>query len=339
MSKTYDVAVVGANSLVGEAILAQLAERKFPLGKIYALDTESGTDEDEEDVDFGRRSLSIGDVSEFDFSSVQFAFFAADATISRDYASKAATLGCKVIDNTALFRLEQGVPLVIPEVNPEAIQAAKRSIIATPNPSSVQILIALNVLHEVAQIKRINVVTYQSVSSTGRQAVEELARETIALLNGRPTKPRVYPKQIAFNVLPQVDELLTNGYTREEMSLVWEMRKVLDKPDLLINPSTAQVPVFFGHTNVLHVAFNEAIHANTARELLKKAPSVVVVDKQENDVYATPVTDAVGQDAIFISRVHDDISTQNGLNLWIVGDNVRRAALNSVQIAELWIKH
>lgn len=337
MTNTFDIAVVGTTSLIGEAILSLLAERKFPVGKVYALDTEQ---EDEEEAEFGRRSLVIDDVSVFDFSSVQLAFFAAGRAISSEYALKAAQAGCKVIDTTDLFRLEPDVPLVIPEVNPEAIHLAQRNLIASPMDTVVYTLIALKALHDAAEIKRINIVTYQAVSSSGRSAVEGLAQETITLLNGRPIKPRVYPKQIAFNVLAQVDGLLENGYSQTEMNLVLEIRKILNKHDLLINPTTAQVPVFFGHSSAVHIEFNQPINATTARNLLQKAASVTVIDGQKNDGYSTPVTDAAGHDTVFVSRIRQDISSDTGLDLWLVADNIRKgAALNSVQIAELWLKN
>ena len=335
--RRFDVAVVGATGAVGEQLLDILKDRAFPVGKVYALASErsAGTT-----VKFGNRDLVVEDVAGFDFGKVQIGLFSPGAAVSAVYAPKAAAEGCVVIDNTSQFRQDPEVPLVIPEVNPEAIAGyTTRGIIANPNCSTIQMLVALKPIHDAVGIERINVCTYQSVSGTGREAIEELGRQTAALLNFRDAEPKVYPKQIAFNVIPHIDAFQDNGYTREEMKMVWETRKILGDDRILVNPTAVRVPVFYGHSEAIHIETRRKISAEDARALLEQAPGVVVIDRHEDGGYPTAVGDASGEDAVFVGRIRDDISHPRGLNLWVVADNIRKgAALNAVQIAELLVR-
>ena len=245
-----------------------------------------------------------------------------------------------MVDNTSQCRYEDDVPLVVPEVNPHAIAGyTHRGIIANPNCSTIQMVVALKPLHDAAAIERINVCTYQAVSGTGKPAIEELAAQTAALLNGKPAENRVYPKQIAFNVLPHIDVFQDNGYTKEEMKMVWETRKILEDPAILVNPTAVRVPVFYGHSEAVHIETRRKLTAEQARHLLEKAPGVVVLDRREAGGYPTAVTESAHHDAVYVGRIREDISHPRGLDLWVVADNVRKgAALNSVQIAEILIK-
>ena len=336
MTKTYDIAVVGATGVVGETMLSILAERKFPVGKVYALASERSVDKE---VEFGRKTLDVENLADFDFSKVQIALFSPGAAVSAIYAPQAAAAGCVVIDNTSHFRNEDDIPLIVPEVNPAALAGYKnRNIIANPNCSTIQMLVALKPLHDVANITRINVATYQAVSGSGKRAIDELAGQTASLLSGRPVEASVYPKQIAFNALPQIDAILENGYTREEMKMVWETRKIMGLPDLPVNPTAVRVPVFFGHSAAIHIETKRKLSAQEARAILEQAPGVEVIDGQADGEYPTAVTEAANNDAVYVGRIREDISYPSGLNLWVVADNVRKgAALNSVQIAELLV--
>ncbi len=335
--RKFDIAVVGATGAVGEAMLSILEERKFPVGTIYPLASSrsAGTR-----VKFGGRQVTVTDLAEFDFSKAQIALFSAGGSVSAEFAPKAAAAGCVVIDNTSKFRYEDDIPLVVPEVNPEAVAGyPARGIIANPNCSTIQMVVALKPLHDAAGIERINVCTYQAVSGGGRKAMEELAQQSAQLLNGRPIKPQVMPRQIAFNVLPHIDEFQDNGYTREEMKMVWETHKILGDDTIRVNPTAVRVPVFFGHAEAVHIETRDKLTAEAARKLLAKAPGVVVMDKREPGGYPTPVTEAASHDEVFVGRIREDISHPNGLDLWVVADNVRKgAALNSVQIAEILVK-
>jgi aspartate-semialdehyde dehydrogenase len=337
MSKTYNVAVLGATGAVGETMLSILAERDFPVGEVYALASSRSAGQK---VEFKGAYLTVQDVAEFDFSRAQIGLFSAGASVSAVYAPKAAAAGCVVVDNTSCFRYEDDIPLVVPEVNPEAIAQYKtRGIIANPNCSTIQMLVALKPIHAAVGIERINVCTYQAVSGTGKKAIEELAEQTARLLNGKPVEAKVYPKQIAFNVLPQIDVFMENGYTKEEMKMIWETRKILGDPDIRVNPTTVRVPVFYGHSEAVHIETREKISAERALELLRQAPGVQVIDERRPGGYPTAVTEAAGHDAVYVGRVREDISHPRGLNLWVVADNVRKgAALNSVQIAEVLVK-
>jgi aspartate-semialdehyde dehydrogenase len=338
MSKTFNVAVLGATGAVGETMLSILAERNFPVGEVYALASANSAGKR---VSFGDTSLIVRDVAEFDFSQVQIGLFSAGASVSAVYGPRAAAAGCVVIDNTSCFRYEDDIPLVVPEVNPAAIaQYKSRGIIANPNCSTIQMLVALKPIHDAVGIERINVCTYQAVSGTGKKAIEELAGQTAALLNGKPIRSQVYPRQIAFNVLPHIDVFLENGYTREEMKMVWETRKIMGDDRIQVNPTAVRVPVFYGHSEAIHIETREKLTAGAARALLEQAPGVVVLDEREPGGYPTAVTEAAGKDPVYVGRIREDISHPRGLNLWVVADNIRKgAAFNSVQIAEILIQH
>jgi aspartate-semialdehyde dehydrogenase len=335
--KTFDVAVVGATGAVGEAMLEILAERKFPVGQLYPLASERSAGGK---VTFGNRELTVGKLSDFDFRKAQIGLFSAGSSVSEEYAPKAGAAGCVVIDNTSRFRYDDDVPLVVPEVNPEALAGYKaRNIIANPNCSTIQMVVALKPIHDAVGIERINVATYQAVSGAGRRGIEELAEQTANLLNAKPVeKGGKFPKQIAFNVLPQVDEFQDNGYTREEMKMVWETQKILD-PAIQVNATCVRVPVFYGHSEAVHIETRDKISAEKARSLLAKAQGVVVMDERRPGGYPTAVTEAAQGDAVYVGRIREDLSHPRGLNLWVVSDNVRKGgALNSIQIAELLVK-
>jgi len=338
MSKTYDVAVVGATGAVGETMLSILAERKFPVGKVYALASERSVGKK---VEFGDSMLIVENLADFDFTKVQIGLFSAGGSISAEFAPKAAAAGCVVIDNTSEFRYVEDIPLVVPEVNSHAIvNYTNKGIIANPNCSTIQMLVALKPIQDAVGISRINVCTYQAVSGTGKNAIEELAGQTARLLNGKPVECKVYPKQIAFNVLPQIDVFLENGYTKEEMKMVWETNKILEDDTIKVNPTAVRVPVFYGHSEAVHIETKEKLTANACRELLVKAPGVEVLDEREDGGYPTAVTEGATHNSTYVGRIREDISHDKGINLWVVSDNVRKgAALNSVQIAEILIKN
>jgi len=335
--KRYNVAVVGATGAVGEAMLEILAERDFPVGEVYAL---ASARSEGEKIRFKNRTLVVQNLAKFDFKKAQIGLFSAGASVSAKYAPLAAEAGCVVIDNTSQFRYDDDVPLVVPEVNPEKVADYRnRGIIANPNCSTIQMVVVLKPIHDAVGIERINVCTYQAVSGSGKEAIEELAMQTAHLLNGKPIEPKVYPKQIAFNCLPHIDVFLDNGYTKEEMKMVWETRKILGDDTIQVNPTTVRVPVFYGHSEAVHVETRKKIGADEARRLLERAPGVVVLDRREPGGYPTAVTEAAGRDPVYVGRIREDISHPRGLNLWVVADNVRKgAALNSVQIAELLVK-
>jgi len=333
MSKEVDVAVVGATGAVGEAMMEILEQRNFPVRRLYPLASSRSAGKT---VRFRGKSIQIEDLAEFDFAKVQMGLFSAGGSVSADYAPKAAAAGCVVVDNTSHFRRDDDIPLVVPEVNPHAIAGyTNRGIIANPNCSTIQMLVALKPIRDAVGIERINVATYQAVSGTGKEAIEELAKQTAQLLNGKAIETEVYPKQIAFNALPHIDSFQGNGYTREEMKMVWETQKIFEDEAIQVNPTCVRVPVFFGHSEAVHIETREKITVEQARELLTSASGVVVVDAHEDGGYPTAVTESAGQDPVFVGRIREDISHPRGLNLWIVADNVRKgAALNSVQIAE-----
>lgn len=337
MSKTYDVAVVGATGAVGEVIIEILQQRNFPVGNVYLLASERSAGKR---VEFKGTHIKIENLADFDFKKVQIGLFSAGGSISEIYAPKAAAAGCIVIDNTSHFRYNDEIPLVVPEVNANAIGDYKNhGIIANPNCSTIQMLVALKPIYDAVGISRINVATYQAVSGTGKEAIEELAGQTARLLSGQSIESKVYPRQIAFNVLPHIDVFQENGYTKEEMKMVWETQKIFNDSSIQVNPTCVRVPVFYGHSEAVHIETREKISAQDARKLLIKAPGVKVIDQQKDGGYPTAVSDAVGQDPSYVGRIREDISHPNGLNMWIVSDNVRKgAALNSVQIAEVLIK-
>ncbi|MDH3713515.1 MAG: aspartate-semialdehyde dehydrogenase [Gammaproteobacteria bacterium] len=337
MSRTFDVAVVGATGAVGEAILSILAEREFPVGKVYALASERSVGKR---VAFGDKLLRVENLADFDFSAAQIGLFSAGAPISDVYAPKAAAAGCIVIDNTSRFRYEEQIPLVVPEVNPHALAGhTNHGIVANPNCSTIQMMVALKPIYDEVGIARINVATYQAVSGTGKEAIEELATQTADLLNAKPVNCDVYPKQIAFNALPHIDTFQDNGYTKEEMKMVWETRKILEDERIMVNPTAVRIPVFYGHSEALHIETRTKITAEKARELLSNSPGVEILDKPCDGGYPTPVSEAANADPVFVGRIREDISHPLGLDLWVVSDNVRKgAALNSVQIAEILAK-
>ncbi len=332
--EAVNVAVVGVTGAVGEVMLEILESRSFPVDTLFPLASSRSAGKS---VQFRGKRHTVQDLSEFDFSQTPIALFSAGGDISAEFAPIAAEAGCVVIDNTSHFRRDADIPLVVPEVNPEAIaQYRNRGIIANPNCSTIGMLVALKPIYDAVGIERINVATYQAVSGTGKAAIEELAGQTARLLNGKPADPEVYPKQIAFNVLPHIDSFQDNGYTREEMKMVWETQKILSDETVSVNPTCVRVPVFFGHAEAVHIETRDPISAEAARALLEAAEGVVVIDQHEAGGYPTPVPDSAGQDPVFVGRIRADISHPRGLNLWVVADNVRKgAALNSVQIAEI----
>jgi len=334
----FNVAVVGATGLVGETMIEVLEERDFPVRKLFALASERSLGKS---VTFRDQRHSVAALAEFDFSQVDIALFSPGGEVSREYAPKAAAAGCVVIDNTSEFRYLDDVPLVVPEVNPEAIaHYTRRGIIANPNCSTIQMVVVLKPLHDVAGIAHINVATYQSVSGAGREAIAELATQSAALLSGQgPVKAGVIPAQIAFNCVPQIDRFEDNGYTREEMKMVWETRKILGDPTLQVNPTAVRVPVFFGHSEAVHLTTHRKLGAAAAREILTRAPGVTVMDDRRPGGYPTAAVEAAQRDTVYVGRIRDDMSSERGLDLWIVADNVRKgAATNSVQIAEILVR-
>jgi aspartate-semialdehyde dehydrogenase len=337
MSHPVTLAVVGATGAVGEVMLSILHERKFPIKELIPLASERSAGEK---VDFGNHKLTVRDLATFDPKGVDFALFSAGGSVSKEYAPKFAAAGAIVIDNSSAFRMEADVPLVVAEVNPEALADIPRGIVANPNCSTMQMLVALAPIHRAVGIRRINVATYQSVSGGGRSAMEELGKQTAAILGFQEPNPQRFPVQIAFNLIPHIDEFQDNGYTREEMKLVWETHKILGDASIQVNPTAVRVPVFFGHSEAVHIETRDKITAEQARALLAQAPGVEVVDERKAGGYPTPVTHASGQDPVYVGRIREDVSHPNGLNLWVVSDNIRKgAALNAVQLAELVLKN
>lgn len=333
MSELYDVAVVGATGAVGETMIAILEERDFPVGTLYPLASSRSAGKT---VLFKGSPVKITDLAEFDFTRASIGLFSAGGSVSAEFAPRAAAAGCVVVDNTSHFRRDEDIPLIVPEVNPEAMAGyTRRNIIANPNCSTIQMLVALKPLYDAVGIERINVATYQAVSGTGKEAIEELAGQTARLLNGKEAECKVYPRQIAFNVLPHIDNFQENGYTREEMKMVWETQKIFDDPGIQVNPTCVRVPVFYGHSEAIHIETVDKITAAQARELLASAPGITVVDERADGGYPTAVGESAGTDPVYVGRIREDISHPRGLNMWVVADNVRKgAALNSVQIAE-----
>jgi aspartate-semialdehyde dehydrogenase len=336
--KGYRVAVLGATGLVGETMLLVLEERDFPVTELFPLASSRSLGKR---VEFRGSEIPVIDVAKFDFARAQIGLFSAGGEVSREYAPKAAAAGCIVIDNTSEFRYDDDIPLVVPEVNAAAIaQYKKRGIIANPNCSTIQMLVALKPLYDAVGIERINVATYQSVSGAGKEAVDELAAQSAALLSGREPPPaEIVAKQIAFNCVPQIDKFQDNGYTKEEMKMYWETRKIFADPHIRVNATAVRVPVFFGHSEAVHIETRHKISATDARELLRKAPGVTVMDEREPGGYPTAAIEAANHDTVYVGRIREDISYERGLNLWIVSDNIRKgAATNSVQIAEILVR-
>jgi aspartate-semialdehyde dehydrogenase len=336
--KGYGVCVLGATGLVGETLIRVLQERDFPVSELFPLASNRSLGKR---VEFRGRHVPVIDVATFDFSRAQIGLFSAGGEVSREYAPKAAAAGCIVIDNTSEFRYEDDIPLVVPEVNPKEIAKYKvRGIIANPNCSTIQMVVALKPIHDAVGIERINVATYQSVSGAGKEAVDELAAQTTSLMSGKePGKPQVIAKRIAFNVVPQIDKFMDNGYTKEEMKMVWETQKILGDPSIKVNATAVRVPVFFGHSEAVHVETRRKISADDARDLLRKSPGIEVLDDRKPGGYPTAATEAANRDTVYVGRIREDISHERGLNLWIVSDNIRKgAATNSVQIAEILVR-
>lgn len=334
--KKLNVAIVGATGAVGETLLEVLAEREFPIANLYLL---ASSNSEGATLKFKEQEFEVLDLEKFSFIDVDIAIFSAGGSVSKKYAPIAAAEGCIVIDNTSCFRYEDDIPLVVPEVNPECIgEFTKHNIIANPNCSTIQMVVALKPLHDEAGITKINIATYQAVSGSGRQAITELVTQLGELLNGRSIKPSVYPKQIAFNVLPHIDEFQENSYTKEEMKMVWETQKLFKDKNILINATAVRVPVLYGHSEAINVEFKKPIDADIARKLLKKAPGVKVIDDVAKRKYPT-VMDATGNDLVYVGRIRQDIANPCGLNMWVVADNIRKgAATNAVQIAEILLR-
>ncbi len=336
-NNTFNVAVVGATGVVGATMIEILADRGFPVAQLFPLASERSAGKT---VGFRGETHRVGAVDEFDFARADLGLFSAGAEVSGEFAPRAAAAGCVVIDNSSRFRYEPDVPLVVPEVNSDTLGAHRaRGIIANPNCSTIQMVVALKPIYDAVGIERVNVATYQAVSGTGKEAVEELAGQTAAWIDGRAAEPEVYPKQIAFNALPHCDVFLDNGYTKEEMKIVWETQKILADASIKVNATAVRVPVFYGHSEAVHLETRQKLSAREARALLERAPGVVVMDERRDGGYPTSVTESAGSDEVFVGRIREDISHPRGLNLWVVSDNVRKgAALNSVQIAELVVK-
>jgi aspartate-semialdehyde dehydrogenase len=330
----YRVAVVGATGNVGREMLNILAERQFPVDEVAALASARSTGDV---IEFGDtdETLKVRNLEHFDFAGWDIALFAAGSEVSKVHAPRAAQAGCTVIDNSSLYRMDPDVPLIVPEVNADAIAGyRKKNIIANPNCSTAQLVVALKPLHDAARIKRVVVATYQSVSGSGKAGMDELFEQSRNIFVGDPNEPVKYPKQIAFNVIPQVDVFLDDGSTKEEWKMVVETKKILD-PSIKLSATCVRVPVFVGHSEAVNIEFENEISAEEAQNILREAPGLMLVDKREDGGYVTPV-ECVGDYATFVSRVREDPTVENGLSLWVVSDNLRKgAALNTVQIAEL----
>lgn len=335
MADGFRVAILGATGLVGQQMLDALAERKFPVAELYPLASARSAGAS---VDFNGEEIEVRVADDFDWSNADIAFFSAGGDISKTFAPKAADAGCVVIDNTSEFRYEPDVPLVVPEVNAWALADFRnRNIIANPNCSTIQMLVALKPIHDAVGIERINVATYQSVSGAGKEAMEELAKQTAELLNAKQPTVENFSRQIAFNCIPQIDAFQDNDYTKEEMKMVWETQKIFNDPSVRVNATAVRVPVFFGHAEAVHIETRQPITAEHAKQLLSEAPGVTLMEHSQE--FPTPVDDAAGNDDVFVGRVREDISHPQGLNLWVVSDNIRKgAATNSIQIAETLIR-
>ncbi|MDA7946445.1 MAG: aspartate-semialdehyde dehydrogenase [Hyphomicrobiaceae bacterium] len=331
---SYNIAIVGATGNVGRELLEILADREFPVNDVFAIASRRslGTE-----VSFGDKTLKCEDLEQFDFSRADIALMSAGGSISKEWAPKIAAKGCVVIDNSSAWRYDADVPLIVPEVNADAISGfSKKNIIANPNCSTAELMVALKPLHDAATIKRVVVSTYQSVSGAGKEAMEELWNQTKGIFVTDPPTPEKFTKQIAFNVIPHIDAFMEDGYTKEEWKMVAETKKILD-PSIKLTATCVRVPVFVGHGEAVNIEFEKPITADEARNILRESPGCMVVDKREDGGYVTPV-ECVGDYATFISRIREDATTENGLNLWVVSDNLRKgAALNTVQIAEILI--
>jgi len=338
MTKKYNVAVVGATGAVGETLISILEQRNFPVDKLIPLASERSAGDT---ILFNKKAIMVEDLAKFDFSQADIGLFSAGGSVSKIYAPKAAEAGCIVVDNTSEFRYDDNIPLVVPEVNPEALANYKDSnIIANPNCSTIQMLVALKPIYDKYGIDVINVSTYQSVSGSGKLGIDELAGQTAKLLNGLGAEPKAYSKQIAFNVIPHIDNLEDNGFTREEMKMVWETQKIFNDENIKVNPTAVRVPVFYGHSEAVHITTKEPYQLDDVIKLLKQAPGVKVINGTDEMKYASAVSDAAGEDPVFVSRIRRGLDSDRSLNLWVVSDNIRKgAALNSIQIAEKIIQN
>ncbi len=331
MSNRFDIAVVGATGLVGETILNILAERSFPVGRLIPLASARSAGRT---VEFRGEAFPVQVLDDFDFKDISFALFSAGAGVSAAHAPRAVGAGAWVIDNTSQFRYDPAIPLVVPEVNGHALDCP-RGIVANPNCSTIQMVMALAPIHRAVGIERINVATYQAVSGAGRSAVERLRRDTEARLAGKVPAAEAAGPSIAFDVVPQIDVFLDNGYTKEEMKMVWETRKILEDDGIMVNPTAVRVPVFHGHSEAIHIETRTKVTVPEVQKLLNSTPGVQVFDKRAPGGYPTAVSQGAHRDSVFVGRIREDISHPRGINLWVVADNVRKgAALNSVQIAE-----
>ena len=334
---TFNIAILGASGAVGRIMLKILYDRDFPVKNIYPLSSKRSSGKE---INFGKKKLKFINVENFDFSNVSIALFSAGSEISKKWAPIAGNNGCVVIDNTSCFRMEKDVPLIIPEINLNSLIKFKdRNLIANPNCSTIQMLLALKPLHDLVKIKRIVVSTYQSVSGAGKNAIDELYNQTKSILNKEEVKNNFFPVQIANNVIPHIDKFLENRYTKEEMKMVWETQKILNDKNILVNPTAVRIPVFYGHSEAVHLETNTKINQADAVKLMNDADGVEVIDGVDMGEYPTAVSDGSGTDPVYVGRIREDISHENGLNLWIVADNIRKgAALNTVQIAEILIE-
>jgi len=336
MSKKMKIAVVGATGAVGEAMLSILAEYGYADAEVHALASEKSLGKT---LDFGHRKLPVEVLDEYDFKDTDYALFSAGASISLAHAPRAAAAGCTVIDNTSAFRLDDDIPLVVPEINGDLLAGLEPgSIIANPNCSTIQMLVAIAPIHALAGIERINVATYQSVSGAGSEGLEELARQTAARLSFKEVKPSVFPLPIAFNCIPSIDTVQDNAYTREEMKLHWETRKIMRDEGILVNATAVRVPVFYGHSEAVHLETARDVSMDAVREAMHKAPGLVLVDDHAPKAQVSAVTHAAGRDETFVSRLRRDYTHPRGINMWVVSDNVRKgAALNAVQIMKMMV--
>ena len=336
----FKVAVVGATGNVGREMLSILAERAFPADEVVALASSRslGTE-----VSFGERILKVKSLEHYDWSDTDICLMSAGSAVSKDWSPRIGHTGCLVIDNSSCWRYDERVPLIVPEVNAHVLvdymaKADRLNIIANPNCSITQLVVALKPLHDRATITRVVVSTYQSVSGAGKDAMDELFNQTRAIFTTGEVVTKKFPKRIAFNIIPQIDVFMDNGYTKEEMKMVWETRKIMGDDRIQVNPTAVRVPVFYGHSEAVHIETREKIDLETARALLRKAPGVKLLDERKDGGYPTAVTEAANHDPVYVGRIREDISHPRGLNLWVVSDNVRKgAALNSVQIAEILV--
>ena len=332
----YNIAIVGASGAVGEQMRQVLEERKFPVGEMRLLGSERSAGQF---LDFDGRQHRVGVLNENSFENTDSGLFSAGGTVSAKYAPLAVSAGAVVVDNTAHFRMAPDIPLVVPEVNASAIRDYKNhGIIANPNCSTIQMVVALKPIHDAARIKRVVVSTYQSVSGAGRQAMEELSQQIAALFNGKDVEKKKFPHQIAFNCIPHIDVFMEDGYTKEEWKMIHETRKILGEPSLPVTATTVRVPVFCSHSESVNVETEKKLTVAEVRALLREAPGIIVADEPENNLYPLAL-EATGKDATYVGRIREDHSVQNGINLWVVADNLRKgAALNAVQIAEILIR-